>query len=89
MFVLVQYVDKCDRLGVRCHLSWRPRGANVEADRITKHYFEYFCPKLRPPVMWSELDLSVLIPLLEFGSFRLDLDAIRAVPPGCVRQSQI
>ncbi|CAE7367716.1 unnamed protein product [Symbiodinium natans] len=77
MFILMQYVDRCDHLGIRCHLSWRPRDANVEADQITKHCFDAFSAGRRLSVSWSEVDLSVLMPLLEFCNFRADLNAIK------------
>ena len=57
MFILMQYVDFCDLLGIRCHLSWRPRDTNVEADQITKFSVDGFDASLRLPVSWSELDL--------------------------------
>ena len=78
MFALMQYVDKCDRMGIRCHLRWHPRDANVEADGVTKFCVDDFHPNLRLPVTWSELDLSVLIRLLEICNFRLVLDSVRA-----------
>ncbi|CAE7021596.1 unnamed protein product [Symbiodinium natans] len=77
MFILMQYVGRCDHLGIRCHLSWRPRDANVEADQITKHCFDAFSAGRRLSVSWSEVDLSVLMPLLEFCNFRADLNAIK------------
>ena len=77
MFILMQYVDFCDTLCIRCHLSWRPRDTNVEADQITKFLVDGFDLNLRLPVSWSELDLSVLLPLLKYGNFRYDLDQVR------------
>ena len=81
MFVLVQYVDTCDKLGIRCQLGWRRRDANAEADRIIKHCFDDFSLDLRLSIEWPKLDLSVLVPLLEFCIFRSDLDAISASAP--------
>ena len=77
MFILMQYVDFCDALGVRCHLSWRPHDTNVEADQITKFSVDGFDSNMRLPISWSELDLSVLLPLLKYGNFRCDLDQAR------------
>ena len=79
MFILMQYV--CDRMGVRCLLNWRPRDVNMEADRITKFILDDFSSDLRVTVSWSELDLSVLNPLLDFCSFRQDLSDIRMNAP--------
>ena len=81
MFILMQYVDLCDRMGVRCLLNWRPRDVNMEADRITKFILDDFSSDLRVTVSWSELDLSVLNPLLDFCSFRQDLSDIRTNAP--------
>ena len=81
MFILMQYVDLCDRMGVRCLLNWQPRDANVEADRITKFVLDDFSTGLRVAVSWSELDLSVLNPLLDLCSFRKDLDSVKASLP--------
>ena len=69
MFVLMQYECSCDVMGIRCLLSWRPRDANVEADNITKNRLEGFNPDLRLKCQWSEIDLSVLRPLLAYGNF--------------------
>ena len=81
MFILMQYVDLCDRMGVCCLLNWRPRDADVEADRITKFVLDDFSAGLRVAVSWSELDLSVLSPLLDFCNFRKDLDSVKASLP--------
>ena len=81
MFVLMQFVDLCDHMGVRCNLNWRPRDANVEADRITKHLLDDFSADLRVTVSWSEIDLSVLNPLLDFCNFRKELDSVKFSAP--------
>ena len=78
MFVLMQFVDHCDSLGIRCHLSWRPRDTNEEADRITKFDVSDFCKERQLPVQWSEIDLSVTQPLLAFSGFRSTLQELRS-----------
>ena len=77
MFILMESVDFCNFLGIRCHLSWRPRDTDVEADQITKFSVDGFDSNLRLPISWSELDSSVLLPLLKYGSFKCDLGHVR------------
>ena len=75
MFVVMQYVMDCDTMGVRCQLSWRPRGANEDADKITKNQLDGFDDSLRIPVTWDEINLDVLTPLLGYCNFGETLGA--------------
>ena len=78
MFVAMQFVEHCDSLGVRCNLSWRPSDANEEADRITEYDVSDFCKDRQLHVRWSEIDLSVVRPLLAFSGFRSTLQELRS-----------
>ena len=40
MIVLIEYLDHCDMVGLRCQLDWRPRETNVQADDLTNHKFD-------------------------------------------------
>ncbi|CAE7483959.1 unnamed protein product, partial [Symbiodinium sp. CCMP2456] len=78
MFVLMEFSQQCDSAGVRCHLNWRPRDANQEADRITKNNFSDFSLEHRVDVSWSELGLSVLPSLLRFANFQSTLEDFKS-----------
>ena len=65
-----------------CRLQWRPRDENQEADDLTNGVFTKFENKLRVPVRFSDLDLSLLNLLVDaYGEFaKLKSVALSAKP---------
>ena len=53
MFVVTQFVDKYAPTGVRCHVNWRPKKANEEAERATKYAAGDFSMELKLPVLFE------------------------------------
>jgi hypothetical protein len=47
MLVLMDYLAYRESIGVRCHLDWRPRDVNIEADQLTNEIFNSFSPENR------------------------------------------
>ena len=41
MIVLMEYLGTCEEMGLRCHLDWRPRDTNTEADDLTKSFWSF------------------------------------------------
>ena len=77
MFVLMEFLHECDVHQVRCHMDWRPRDANCEADEISKHSFQRFDLGQRLNIAWDELLKGMLESMLRFSDFGHALQALR------------
>ena len=60
MIVLMDFLGCCEQLQLRCHLDWRPRDANVEADQLTNGIFSAFDLNKRLDLRWNELDFPMI-----------------------------
>ena len=65
LIVLMEYLGTCEEIGLRCHLDWRPRDTNTEADDLTNGRFEAFQDSRRIQVSWSDLDLPYIQSLMK------------------------
>ena len=78
VLVLMEYLGLCEDLGARCHLSWRPRETNVEADDLTNERFSVFDLEKRVNVCWDDIQLPYMKlfspALLSFSKKRLEKD---------------
>ena len=60
MIILMDYLNCCEELGIRCELDWRPHETNVEADEITNENFTSFDPKRRIFLEWENISLPMV-----------------------------
>ena len=60
MIVLMDFLGCCEQLQLRCHLDWRPRDANVEADQLTNGIFTAFDSNKRLDLRWNELEFPMI-----------------------------
>ena len=67
MFLLMEYLSYCESVGLRCHLDWRPREVNVEADDLTNQIFDKFEMNNRIHFRWEDLELPILSRLIPFA----------------------
>ena len=65
LIILMEYLGTCEEIGLRCHLDWRPRDTNTEADDLTNGRFEAFQDSRRIQVSWSDLDLPYIQSLMK------------------------
>ena len=65
LIILMEYLGTCEEIGLRCHLDWRPRDTNTEADDLTNGRFEAFQDSKRILVSWSDLDLPYIQSLMK------------------------
>eukprot|EP00434_Breviolum_minutum_P010462 symbB.v1.2.009227.t1/scaffold582.1/size184522/13 len=65
LIILMEYLGTCEEIGLRCHLDWRPRDTNTEADDLTNGRFEAFQDSRRIQVSWSGLDLPYIQSLMK------------------------
>ena len=63
--VLMEVAAQCLARGIRLHLSWTPRGQNVEADELSNGLWHRFAPGKRVAVDLETLGFLVLPRLLE------------------------
>lgn len=66
MIVLIEYLNHCEEVGLRCQLDWRPRETNIPADDLTNGRFEKFDSSNRIQVQWSDLSLPMIGLLMNF-----------------------
>ena len=52
---------------MRCHLDWRPREENVEADQLTNLDFGSFSTSNRINVEWKDLSFPMISLLMGFN----------------------
>ena len=67
MVVLMDYLGYCEEMGLRCHLDWRPRDVNVEADDLTNLKFDSFNLAKRIKVRWESLEFPMIELLMRFS----------------------
>ena len=67
MIILMAYLGTCEEVGLRCHLDWRPRDTNTEADDLTNGRFEAFDASKRMKFEWSDLRLPYIQSLMSFS----------------------
>ena len=81
MLVLIEYLNHCELVGLRCHLDWRPRETNIPADDLTNFRFEKFDEALRIDVSWDKLEFPMLGLLVRFSdSFKKRKEVIEPGP---------
>ena len=67
MVILMDYLGFCEEKGIRCHLDWRPRDTNVEADKLTNEDFSPFNSSRRIQVRWEDLRFPMIDLLMSFA----------------------
>ena len=67
MVILMEYLGTCEEVGLRCHLDWRPRDTNTEADDLTNGRFDAFSASNRLEVSWENLRLPYIDSLMKFA----------------------
>ena len=81
MFVLMEFLHRCDEMQIRCQLEWRPRDTNREADALSKKVFDGFRSECLLGVKGEDLPMTVLSSMLEFADFGHHLQSIRVGAP--------
>ena len=64
MLVMMQLALSLSKKSLRLHLKWRPREENTHADDLTNERFHNFDTDLRIPILWREVDTTLLDSLL-------------------------
>ena len=62
----MDFLGTCEELSVRCHLDWRPRDENVEADQLTNLDFGSFGAGNRINIEWKDLSFPMVSLLMGF-----------------------
>ena len=91
MIILMEYLGTREEIGLRCHLDWRPRDTNTEADDLTNGRFHAFQASKRIPVSWSDLDLPYIRILMrhsETFSKRRPSDSLQHMSEGRFQKSK-
>ena len=91
MIILMEYLGTCEEVGLRCHLDWRPRDTNTEADDLTNGRFDAFDSSKRISVAWSDLSLPYIQTLMrhsETFSKRRPSEAAQHVSEGKFQKSK-
>eukprot|EP00438_Fugacium_kawagutii_P018198 Skav226142 [mRNA] locus=scaffold1047:606146:609121:- [translate_table: standard] len=66
MIILIEYLNHCEKVGLRCQLDWRPRETNVAADDLTNGRFDKFSAGLRVQTIWEDLRFPMIDLLMGF-----------------------
>ena len=67
MVILMDYLGFCEEKGIRCHLDWRPRDTNIEADQLTNKDFSSFDSSRRIHASWEDLKFPMIDLLMSFA----------------------